>query len=68
MPDPEMLTDLCSLYNRRHDNGEHASSLQAFSPASLAILPVEILQDIPVERLEFNAFTILRRVSPSLRR
>jgi hypothetical protein len=49
-------------------SGQARHSLQAFSPASLDILPAEILQDIPVERLELNAFTILRRVSPSLRR
>jgi hypothetical protein len=68
MPDPEMLTDLCPLDDGRHDNGEHASSLQAFSPASLDILPAEILQDTPVERLDLTAFAILHRVSPSLRR
>jgi hypothetical protein len=68
MLDPEMLADLCPLDNGRHNNGEHAFRPRIFSLGSLNILPVDILEDILVERLDLATLMILRRViSRSLR-
>lgn len=64
MLDPDMLAEQCRL-----DNGQHDTNVSALASIGLLDkLPVEILQDILVKRLDLATLTSLRRVSSGLRR